>query len=135
MAATAPKANIPAVPKPKKPKSPKRSVVVSFRVSEEDLAPYADAIEKSGYSRSVFFHKLFIERSDKIVLSEKKAHSVDYNKYLFLVNKISNNINQLARLLNGAEASKRITRQHYLNGLNTLNTIMSVLVGKLTGDN
>lgn len=113
----------------------KKGIVISFRVSESDFEPYADPISKSGMTRSAFFYKLFIESKDRIVIAEKKTATKDYSSYLFIVNKVSNNINQLARSFNSAEKAGLITGVSYLKGLNTLNSIMLILKGKLGRDN
>jgi len=108
-----------------------KSIVISFRLSEAAYEPYREAVEKSGIGRSAFFRKLFLDNESKVVISEKKVHTEDYNKYLHLVNKISNNINQLARLLNGAEKAGKVTHQQYATGLNTLSGIRLLLLSKL----
>jgi hypothetical protein len=122
-------------PKPKAqktdPPAKEKSIVISFRLSESAYEPYREAVEKSGLGRSAFFRQLFVDNKSKVVLSEKKIHTDDYNKYLHLVNKISNNINQLARLLNGAEKAGKVTHQQYATGLNTLNSIRLMLLSKL----
>lgn len=111
--------------------SKEKSIVISFRLSESAYEPYREAVEKSGMGRSAFFRQLFIDNKSKVVLAEKKIHTEDYNKYLNLVNKISNNLNQLARLLNGAEKVGKVTHQQYATGLNTLNSIRLMLLSKL----
>ncbi|NMZ71342.1 mobilisation protein (MobC) [Pseudomonas peli] len=108
-----------------------KSIVISFRLSESAYAPYKEPVEKSGLARSEFFRQLFSDNTSKVVVTEKKTATEDYNQYLHLVNKISNNINQLARLLNGAEKSGNVTAQQYLTGLNNLNSIRLLLNAKL----
>jgi hypothetical protein len=122
-----------------KPSSPKRqpqapketSVVISFRLRESAYEPYRLPVAKSGKSRSEFFRDLFSNTESKIVISEKKVNTEDYNQYLHLVSKISNNLNQLARLLNGAEKAGKVTHQQYATGLNNLNSIRLLLIAKL----
>lgn len=118
-------------PKAKAPKS--ESIVISFRLSLEEFEPYKEPLHNSGLGRSEFFRQLFRDNKSKVVISEKKVATKDYNQYLHLVNKISNNINQLARLLNGAEKAGKATRQQYLTGLNNLNSIRLLLQSKLGG--
>lgn len=112
-------------------KTREESVVISFRLPISEYEPYREPVEKSGLGKSEFFRQLFRENNSRIVISEKKHSTQDYKQYLHLVGKISNNINQLARLLNGAEKSNKITRQHYLNGLNMLQSISQLLKSKL----
>lgn len=107
------------------------SIVISFRLSKSEYLPFESSVERSGGNRSKFFKKLFTENKSKIVFRESKTASEDYKQYLHLVNKMSNNLNQLARLLNGAEKSGRITDRQYLIGLNNLNSIRLLLNAKL----
>lgn len=118
---------------PKAKALPEKSVVISFRIPESAYEPYKEAIQKSGLPRSEFFRRLFDENINKVVISEKKIHTEDYNKYLHYVGKASNNLNQLAKLLNTAEKSGRVTKTQYLKGLNTLNSIRLLLLSKLGG--
>ncbi|HGJ7737682.1 TPA: plasmid mobilization protein [Pseudomonas aeruginosa] len=122
--------------KPKQPekseKKPReKSVVISFRLSESAYEPYREPVEKSGLSRSEFFRNMFADNTHKVVISEKRVPTEDYNRYLHFVSKISNNINQLARLLNGAEKAGMVTAKQYLTGLNNLNSIRLLLQSKL----
>ena len=124
-------------PKKRAAKSAKpreESIVISFRLPISEYEPYKDSVEKSGLGRSEFFRRFFIDNKSKIVLSEKKQNTQDYKQYLHLVGKISNNINQLARLLNSAEKAKKVTSQQYLNGLNLLQSISQLLKSKLGAD-
>ncbi len=109
-----------------------KSVVISFRLPESIYEPFKKPVESSGGNRSKFFRSLFIENKVKVVISDSKRNSDDLKKYLHLVNKTSNNINQLAKLLNGAEKSGLITSKQYLAGLNQLNTIRLLLNSKLS---
>lgn len=113
----------------------KRSIVISFRVTEADMAPYAEAMKASGKSRSLFFYQLFIEQKGRIVVTQKKEHTEDYSRYLFLVNKMSNNLNQIARLLNGLSKGKLLTVKQLMGALNNLNSIRLLLNSRLGRDN
>jgi len=72
-----------------------------------------------------------VEKKVKFVAAGNQSTGDDYKKYLHLVNKTSNNLNQLAKLLNGAEKSGKITPAQYLAGLNNLNSIRLLLNSKL----
>lgn len=113
----------------KKPRE--ESVVISFRIPVSAYEPYRESVLKSGKGRSAFFRDLFFGNKDKVVITEKKVSTEDYNRYLHFVSKISNNINQLARLLNGAEKAGLATAKQYMTGLNNLNSIRLLLQSKL----
>lgn len=113
-------------------KAQQKSVVISFRLPVSVYEPFRDPVNKTcGGNRSKFFRSLFVEKKVKFVASNSQSASEDYKKYLHLVNKTSNNLNQLAKLLNGAEKSGKITPAQYLAGLNNLNSIRLLLNSKL----
>lgn len=121
-----------SVEQPKGAKKPReKSIVISFRLSESEYEPYRVPVENSGQSRSEFFRNLFRDNKHKVVVSEKKEATEDYKLYLRYVSKISNNINQLAKLLNGAAKAGIINSRQYMDGLNNLNSIRLFLQSKL----
>ncbi|CNK26201.1 Uncharacterised protein [Yersinia aldovae] len=107
----------------------KKTIVVSFRLEEEEFEPYRILLEKSTMSRSAFFREIFIAHKKEITLKEKS--SPDYKTLLFYVNKASNNINQMARLGNKANKSNLITEDTYIKMLNQLVSIANSLKGAL----
>lgn len=107
--------------------------MISFRVAVQEYEPFRVPVQQSKLSRSEFFRQLFVENKSKVVITEKRERTEDYTKYLNLVNKISNNLNQLAKLLNTAEKAGTVTTQQYAKGLNDLNAMRVLLNNKLGG--
>ncbi|WP_062059562.1 hypothetical protein [Cellvibrio sp. OA-2007] len=109
-----------------------KSVVISFRLPVSVYEPFREPVNQTcGGNRSKFFRALFVDKKVKFVANGNQSAGEDYKKYLHLVNKASNNLNQLAKLLNGAEKSGKITSAQYLAGLNNLNSIRLLLNSKL----
>ncbi len=88
-----------------------RSEVISFRLSEDEYAPYRRVIEDSGTSRAELFRKVFLELTPSITISASKRASKENPKILFYANKTSNNINQIARQLNIAAKTGDLDRR------------------------
>lgn len=88
-----------------------RSEVISFRLTEDEYAPYRRVIEDSGTSRADVFRKVFLELSPSITITATKRASKESPKVLFYANKTSNNINQIARQLNIAAKTGELDRR------------------------
>lgn len=107
--------------------------MISFRLAQPEYEPFRVPVQQSNLSRSEFFRQLFVDSKAKVVINQKRERTEDYTKYLHLVNKISNNLNQLAKLLNTAEKAGRVSSQQYSKGLNDINAIRQLLNNKLGG--
>lgn len=77
-----------------------KDIVISIRLNEEEYKRFDTLITKTGESKSSFFRKLILNNNQPIQLKEKKNNNKDYKRILFLINKASNNINQVAKILN-----------------------------------
>lgn len=76
----------------------KKDEVISFRLPSEKYEEYKPLIDKSNSTKSSFFRNLVMNNNCTIVLKEKQPK--DYRKLLFITNKASNNLNQIAKILN-----------------------------------
>ena len=117
------------MPKPTKPKAAPKDVVITFRLSQEEFAPFEVMLKRSTLKRSAFFRETFLS-SDKQFTMKEKTHP-DYARLLFFVSKASNNINQIAKKLNGAEKAGVIESKVYHQALNHLINIDQLLKGTL----
>ncbi|WP_193067742.1 plasmid mobilization protein [Halomonas sp. 3D7M] len=99
------------------------SIVISFRLSAAEYEPYRVALEKSGKNRSQFFREVFLTLKPKIEIKAKTETPTDYKKLLFVANKASNNLNQIAYQLNYAAKSNIINRSMLNRGINLLASI------------
>lgn len=93
-------------------------VVVTFRMSAEEFAPYKKLIEDSGMSKSSVMRNVFISKSENATLP--KQPNKDTKRIVFLANKTSNNVNQLARKLNIDSLKGKVNKSTYSLMLNNL---------------
>lgn len=100
-----------------------KGVVVSFRLTEEEFAPFQSLLEKSDKTKSEFFRDIFLSKEKNINITFNELKSVDYYSILRVVNKSGNNLNQIARSFNSANKSGTISERIYLKGLNLLISI------------
>lgn len=106
-----------------------KDVVISFRLSQEEFAPFAALLAQSSMKRSEFFRQTFLG-SDKQISLKVRQHP-DYTKLLFLISKTSNNLNQIAKKLNGADKAGLVDSRHYQQAMNHLISIDQALKGLL----
>ena len=100
-----------------------KGVVVSFRLTEEEFAPFQSLLEKSDKTKSEFFRDIFLSKEKNINITFNELKPVDYYNILRVVNKSGNNLNQIARSFNSANKSGTISERIYLKGLNLLISI------------
>lgn len=97
--------------------------VLAFRVSEDEFAEHAEKQPASGLSMSAYCRRIFLEGQVTIVPASKEQE-----RLVFLYNKSSNNLNQLAHRVNQAYRSKIISERLYLNLNNQLVAIRELLL-------
>lgn len=110
----------------KKNTDEKLDIVVTFRLSETEFKPYKKLIDESGLSKSKVMREVFIAKSDKAVLP--KTQSVDSKRLVFLANKASNNLNQIAHKFNLAHNKGKVTERTYTSLLNSIINIENVFI-------
>ena len=79
------------------------SKVVSFRLTLDDYAAYKSKFNASGLSQSEFFRQHVLTNTTKVVAKSKPDANLD--RMVFLFQKTSNNINQLAHRANSENLS------------------------------
>ena len=94
---------------------------VSFRLSEADHLAYMQKCEAAGLSPSDFFRECVLTNRTQIVARPKA--SADRRRLLFLVNKASNNINQLAHRANADHLAGTLSELKYEAILDNLELI------------
>jgi hypothetical protein len=95
-----------------------KEIVVTFRLSQSEFSPYEKLIKDSGLKKSRVMREVFIAKSGKTSLP--KTQTKDSKRLLFLANKTSNNINQLARKLNMDYNNGIVNEKTYTLLLNNL---------------
>jgi len=85
---------------PAKPqdRSDKLARIVNFRLTHADHAAYLEKVKASGMKPSVFFRDCVLTNRTQVVA--RPVANPDKTRLLFLANKASNNINQLAHRAN-----------------------------------
>lgn len=84
---------------------------ISFRLNANDHAVWMQKIESSGMTKSEFIRAAVI--NNETVVHERKKASVDKKRLLFIANKASNNINQLAHRVNGDSLAGVVSEKTY----------------------
>ena len=110
-------------------KKENRTVPISFRLTESEFGPYRKVLESTELTKTDFFRSVFLERKYTFHVNERRP--VEYGRLLFLFNKSSNNINQIAKKLNNAYRVGVINEKIYVETLNNLITIERSFIGAM----
>ncbi|MDP1593306.1 MAG: plasmid mobilization relaxosome protein MobC [Gallionella sp.] len=108
---------------PRKPKEPTRTV--SFRLALPDHAAYLAKAKAAGVKPSDFFRDAVLNNKTQIVA--RTPPSSDKRRLIYLFNKASNNLNQLAHTANAAELVGTVTPATYAGILAELQTLADVM--------
>lgn len=100
----------------------KKEIVVSLRITPDEFSPFEKQIKESQLSRSAFFRKLVLDKQGSINIEVK-----DTSQLLYLFNKSSNNINQLALKVNVSHKNGTISDRKYTLFLNALLNIEALM--------
>lgn len=108
---------------PRKPKEPTRTV--SFRLTLPDHAAYLAKASAAGVKPSEFFRDAVLTNRTQVVA--RVQPSSDKRRLIYLFNKASNNLNQLAHTANAAELAGTVTPATYVGILAELQTLADVM--------
>lgn len=108
---------------PRKPKEPTQTV--SFRLSIPDHTAYLAKAKAAGVKPSDFFRDAVLNNKTQIIA--RTAPSADKRKLIYLFNKASNNLNQLAHAANTANLAGRATPAMYAGILAELQTLADLM--------
>jgi len=97
--------------RPKKEKAEKLTEPVSFRLAKADHAAFVAKVEASGMKESAFLRDCVLNNKTQIVAKAKT--SVDVTRLLYLCNKVSNNVNQLAHRVNTDHLAGKVNEATY----------------------
>jgi hypothetical protein len=107
--------------RPAKPPKEHLAKRVGFRLAEAEYGAYLEKVASSGLSASQFFRECVLTNRTTIVA--RAPASTDRKRALFVLNKASNNLNQIAHVLNAARLDKSATDQTYESALDALEQI------------
>lgn len=102
---------------------------VSVALTETDYLAWLAKVQASGLTRSEFFRECVLANRTQVVARPKAT--ADKTRLLYLANKASNNINQLAHRANAdnqAGLASESTYQFILGELQTLNHLLKASV-------
>lgn len=96
---------------------------INFRLTPEELEPFADMMRRANCSSSTFFRELILNGEP-----EFKEYTGFRRKLLFLFNKSANNTAQLARVGKAAFSRGLIEEDLFTQWLKTLSDIETILL-------
>lgn len=112
------------------PKNAERlSKPVSCRLSATDYKAYLSKVQASGLSQSDFFRECVLQNKTTVTAIQKT--NPDLQRMLFLFNKTSNNLNQLAHRANSDHLADKLSEAKYAAILEELNLIARYLKATL----
>jgi hypothetical protein len=98
---------------------------VAFRLTEADHAAYLSKVEASGLKSSEYFRDCVLQNKTQVIARPRP--SADYGRLVYLVNKASNNINQLAHRANADHQAGKVSEATYTGILADLNMLAHYL--------
>ncbi|HCA3439669.1 TPA: hypothetical protein MO340_004231 [Salmonella enterica subsp. salamae serovar 35:g,m,s,t:-] len=101
--------------RPTKSESEKLSKTVAWRVTEGVFLELNEMYKASGLTQSEFLRELLDERKEHVTIVARKKTSTDTRRLIFLANKNSNNVNQLAHKVNLAHQTGLVNESLYLS--------------------
>lgn len=96
-----------------------KSRVFHFRLTEEEADKFEQQITESGYTASSFFREVILKNKTQVVKKE------DAIKVIYHLNKMGNNINQIAHGINKAFYESIITEELMEKFLRQLNMVQN----------
>jgi endonuclease YncB( thermonuclease family) len=98
---------------------------VSFRLTTADHAAYLGKVEASGMKASEFFRDCVMGNKTQVIARPKA--SVEKDQIIYLFNKTSNNMNQLAHKANAAHLAGSVSEATYADILAELQTLADLM--------
>ncbi len=111
---------------------------IAFRLSEADRAVYLEKVDRavylekvaaSGLSQSEFFRQAVLTNRTQVIARPKASD--DRKRLLYVFNKTSNNLNQLAHRANSEHVRGKLSEATYEQMLDQLQTISRYLKATL----
>ena len=115
----------------RKPKSEagRLAAVIACRLTAAENTAYKAQVEASGFSSGEYLRKLIVERPVQILARPKS--SVDKGRLVYLYNKTSNNMNQIAHQLHIAHLANQTSASVYEKVLSELIAMGAYLRGQI----
>ncbi len=101
---------------------------IQLKLTPSEFKPYKALLDSSGLKRAALFKKIVLNRV--VEISETKE-SPEKERVIFLANKTSNNINQIAKNINQAYRGGVVSEHLYRQTLNNLIALEKLFSGAL----
>jgi hypothetical protein len=102
---------------------------ISFRLSESDRAAYLEKVTRSGLTQSEFFRQAVLTNRTRVIA--RQVDSLDRRRLLYIFNKASQNLNQIAYRANSDHVSGTLSESTYEQLLNQMQMISRYLKATL----
>lgn len=116
--------------RPSMDEAEKLKKVASFRLTEADYDAYQRKFAVSGLSQSEFFRRHVLSNTTTVIAKKAPRQpppSLEKKRMLYLVNTVSNNVNQLARRVNTDHLADKLDAVKYDQVLYELASISDLL--------
>ncbi|MGA3890676.1 plasmid mobilization protein [Ralstonia nicotianae] len=117
--------------RPPKDESERLTKTVAFRLTKGDYTAYRAKFGVSGMSQSEFFREHVLANTTQVIA--RPVASADTKRAVFLLQKASNNINQLAHRANSENLAGVLSEQTYSQILTQLERLNDFLVSQADG--
>ena len=102
---------------------------IAFRLSDRDRAVYLEKVNRSGLTQSEFFRQAVLTTRTQVIA--RAVASADRKRLLYIFNKTSNNLNQIAHRANSEHLSGELSEVTYEQLLTQLQMISRYLKSTL----
>lgn len=119
--------------RPPKSEDEKLAKVVAFRLTEDDYLEYRSKFRASNMSQSEFFREHVLTNTTQVLA--RPTATADSRRAVFLLQKASNNINQLAHRANSENLAGKLSEGTFAQVLAQLERLNDFLVGQTAGAN
>ncbi|PCD85915.1 plasmid mobilization relaxosome protein MobC [Vibrio mediterranei] len=97
------------------------TVHVQAKLTPSEYEPFKQLIEITGLKKATLIKKVILSNKNNVFCVEKSKEEIESKKrMLFLANKASNNINQIAKRLNQAYRGEIVSERNYRQIMNDL---------------
>ncbi|MEI7613284.1 MAG: plasmid mobilization relaxosome protein MobC [Betaproteobacteria bacterium] len=115
--------------RPEKSDEEKLSRTVAFRLTEGDHSAYKKKFHVSGLTQSEFFRRYVLTNTTTVHAIQKKL-SPDAKQAVFLLQKCSNNVNQLAHKANLASREGKLSENVFVGILDQLSQLTCFMLSQ-----
>ncbi|MBS0044830.1 hypothetical protein KFE26_21420 [Shewanella sp. M16] len=102
---------------------------IQIKLTPTEFKPYGELLAVTGLKSATLFKKILLSR--EVELAIDKNANVDRKRLVFLANKASNNINQIAKSLHQAHRGGIVNERVYVETLNNLISLEKLFSGAL----